>query len=300
MRGNEETRAEVDSPQEPIPSEPDQQEEMEWGTPPFQPLRALSALALTAAGFGLYELVLLNFWSSESFGIHEHIPWPSYLLLALALVITLAGVRVALSIWSPHAKLGFSLLAIFAAAAVGIGGGRFISYTMRGTSNPRFRITLGAGDGFPPFTLIDQKGATHEGVTAPGSKATLVYVYRGDYDAFARHEIADLNAIRPELRRSGADVIAISTDPIDRSKMLSNYLHSDIPLLSDTQETVIGPLGLVQKHRDGEPDNAIPAFFVVDSSGKIRWIFTSPYYRQLPRSDDLIAAVRSVTASPTH
>src|SRR5215469_3456155 len=127
----------------------------------------------------------------------------------------------------------------------------------------------------------------------------LVYVYPGDYDAFARHEIADLTALRPELRRSGADVIAISTDSIDRSKMLSSYLHSDIPLLSDDQEAVVGPLGLVQKHRNGEPDNAIPAFFVVDSTGKIRWIFTSPYYRELPPSDELVAAVRSVTDPAT-
>lgn len=300
MRGEEERRAEDDTPQEAIASGPEPEEEIEWGIPPFQPLRALSALALTAAGFGIYELVLLNFWSSESFGIHEHTPWPSYLLMALALLVTLAGVRVALSIWSPHAKMGFSLLAILAAAAVGIGGGRFISYTMRGTLNPPFHITLAPGDEFPRFALIDQKGVTHDSAAAPGSKATVVYVYRGDYDAFARHEIADLNAIRPELRRSGADVIAISTDSIDRSKMLSNYLHSDIPLLSDEQETVVGRLGLVQKHRDGEPDNAIPAFFVLDSTGKIRWIFTSPYYRELPRPDELIAAVRSVTDSAPH
>ena len=300
MRSTEETRPDSETPQEATDSNPGPEEEIEWTTPPFQPVRALSALALTALGFGLYEFVLLNFWSSEALGIHERIPWPSYLLMALALVVTLAGVRVALSIWSPHAKMGFSLLAILAAAAVGIGAGRFVSYTTRGTMNPPFHLTLAPGDQFPPFTLVDQKGVTHEGAAAPGSKATLVYMYRGDYDAFARHEVADLNAIRPELRHSGADVIAISTDPVDRSKMLSNYLHSDIPLLSDTQETVVGPLGLVQKHRDGQPDNAIPAFFVVDGAGKIRWIFTSPYYRQLPPSDELIAAVRSVTESPGH
>jgi len=299
MQSDQETRPTSDSGQE-IASTPDIEPEIEWGTPPFQPVRALSALALTAAGFGIYEWVLLNFWSSESLGIHQHIPWPSYLLMALALLVTLAGVRVSLSIWSPHAKMGFSLLAIFAAVAVGIGGGRFISYTMRGTLNPPYRITLVAGDQFPPFTLTDQKGVARDGPVPPGAKAILVYVYPGDYDAFARHEIADLTALRPELRRSGADVVAISTDSRDRSRMLSSYLHSDIPLLSDENETVVGPLGLVQKHRNGEPDNAIPAFFVVDSAGKIRWIFASPYYRELPPSEELFAAVRSVTDPTTH
>jgi peroxiredoxin len=299
MHSDQETQSASDSRAE-IAATPDAEPEIEWGTPPFQPIRALSALALTAAGFAIYELVLLNFWSSESLGIHERIPWPSYLLIALALLVTLAGVRVALSIWSPHAKMGFSLLAIFAAVAVGIGGGRFVSYTMRGTLNPPYHLTLAVGDQFPAFTLTDQKGTAHDGPVSPGAKAMLVYVYPGDYDAFARHEIGDLTALRPELRRSGADVIAISTDSIDRSKMLSGYLHTDIPLLSDEKENVVGPLGLVQKHRNGEPDNAIPAFFVVDSTGEIRWIFSSPYYRELPPSDALIAAVRSVIEPLAH
>ena len=99
------------------------------------------------------------------------------------------------------------------------------------------------------------------------------------------------------MRKNGVELIALSADPIDRSKMLSGFLHSDVPLLSDEREAVLGALGLVQHHRNGEPDNAIPAFFVLDSSGKVRWIFTSPYYRQLPRSGDLIAAVHEVTNS---
>jgi peroxiredoxin len=272
-------------------------EDVIWVTPPFQPLRALAALALTAIGFGTYEWVLLNFWSSESLGIHQRVPWPSYVLIAAALVIALAGVRTALRLESPHAKLGFSLLAIFASAAIGIGGGRFISYTLRGTLNPPFRLAVAVGDRFPAFALPDQQGVIHQGPATQGPRATLVYVYRGDYCAFARHEIADLNSVLPLLRKNGVDLIALSADPLDRSKMLSGFLHSDVPLLSDEHEAVLGPLGLVQHHRNGEPDNAIPAFFVLDRAGKVRWIFTSPYYRQLPRSSDLIRAVHDVTNS---
>jgi peroxiredoxin len=295
MRADQEPAATITPAPQPA-SEP-AREEVVWVTPPFQPLRALAVLALTAIGFGTYEWVLLNFWSSESLGIHQRIPWPAYGLIAAALVIALAGVRNALRLWSPHAKLGFSLLAIFASAAIGIGGGRFISYTLRGTLNPPFHLGLAVGDRFPPFALPDQHGVVRQGPASQGSKATLVYVYRGDYCPFARHEIADLDSLRPQLRKNGVDLIGLSADPIDRSKMLSGFLHSDVPLLSDEHETVLGPLGLVQHHRNGEPDNAIPAFFVLDPAGTVRWIFTSPYYRQLPRSDDLIAAVDEVTNS---
>jgi peroxiredoxin len=274
-------------------------QEGHWVVPPFQPLRALCALALTAGGFALYEWVLFNFWSSESLGVHERIPWAAYFLLAVALVVSLVAVRTALSIWSPHARLGFSLLALLVAAAIGFGGGRFVSYTLRGTLSPPYRLAVAVGDEFPTFALFDQKGIMHQGPASSGSKATLVYVYRGDYCPFARHEIAELNAIRPKLRMMGADVVAISADPIERSKVLSAFLHSDLPLLSDEHETVLGTLGLVQRHRNGEPDNAIQVFLLLDSGGKVRWIFASPYYRQLPSSGDLIAAVGRLSSS-TH
>ncbi len=271
-----------------------------WVTPPFQPLRALAALGMTALGFGLYEWVLLNFWSAESFGVHDRYPWQSYLLIAIALIAALMAVRVALGIWSPHAKLGLSILAFLACAAIGIGGGRFVSYTLRGTLNPPYRLSLATGERFPAFALPDQNGMIRGGPASPGSKATLVYVYRGDFCPFARHELADLDSLRPELEKDGAQVVAISADPPARSKMLSGYLHSRIPLLSDEHETLLGPLGLVQHHRDGEPDNAIPAFFVMDANGTVRWIFTSPFYRQLPNSADLVAAVKAATNSAAH
>jgi peroxiredoxin len=73
-------------------------------------------------------------------------------------------------------------------------------------------------------------------------------------------------------------------------------------LLSDNNESLIAPLGLAQHHRNGEPDNAIPAFVIVDRDGVVRWIFTSPYYRELPRPDTLLDAAKTVIAgeSTTH
>ena len=44
--------------------------EATWVTPPFQPIRAVLALFFIAGGFGLYEYVLLSFWSSPTMGIH--------------------------------------------------------------------------------------------------------------------------------------------------------------------------------------------------------------------------------------
>ncbi len=74
--------------------------------------------------------------------------------------------------------------------------------------------------------------------------------------------------------------------------MLAGFLRTSIPLLSDDKETVLEPLGIVQHHRDGEPDNAIPAFFILDRDGTVRWLFTSPYYREMPPLETLLSAAR--------
>jgi peroxiredoxin len=269
-------------------------EEQPWQRPPFQLGRAIGALLLTAAGFGLYEYVLVSFWSSPSLGIYDRTPWPVYLIFIAALVLTLAAVRVALSLESPHAKLGFAMLAFLACLAVGVGGGRFVSYMIRGTLNPPFELALKAGDRFPSFTLADQNASSINGPLRSGAAATLIYVYRGDFCPFSRFELDQLTQRYLDFDRAGLAIVAISADPIERSSYLAKYLHTPIPLLSDQSETILKPLGLVQTHRDGEPDSAIPAFVIVDHDGIVRWTFTSPYYRELPTPDALLEAARMV------
>ncbi len=268
----------------------------DWTTPPFQIARSIAALMLTALGFALYEYVKFSFWSSPDMGIHLRYPWPAYAILALALVVAMAGVRVAFGLWSPHAKLGFGLLAFLACVVIGVDGGQFVRYTTTGTLNPPFRLKLAVGDRFPAYALADQRATIHRG-PASSTAATLIYIYRGDFCPFARFELGDLTAHEREFRAAGVDLVAISTDPIERSQMLAKFLRTDIPLLSDSRESILGPLGLVQHHRDGEPDNAIPAFVIVDRGGIARWIYTSPYYRQLPTPETLLEAARSVVTA---
>ena len=171
-----------------------------WVTPPFQPFRAIGALILIASGFGLYEYVLVSFWSVPWMGIHDRIPWPAFAILAAAMVLSIAGLRLALGLYSPHAKLGFGLFAFLACIVVGAGGGRFVSYVMRATLNPPFTLKIAVGQQFPSFALTDQNDSIHHG-PASDAGATLIYIYRGDYDPFARFELAELTAHLDEFRQ---------------------------------------------------------------------------------------------------
>jgi peroxiredoxin len=265
--------------------------------PPSQTLRTLAAIALIAAGFALYRYVLVSFWAVPWMGIHDRIPWPAFALLAAALLLSIAGLRTALELYSPHRKLGLALLAFSFCIVVGVEGGRFVSYAMRVTVNPPFTLKLSLGNPFPDFALADQSNSLHRGPTPTGAPATLIVVYRGDFDPFARYELAELTSHADDFSRAGVNVIAISADPVDRSKMLAGFLNTKIPLLSDDRESILAPLGLVQHHRNGEPDNAIPTFLILDRNGIVRWTFTSPYSREMPRPETLLEAAKTVIAA---
>lgn len=280
---------------EPAEAEDASEAEGPWRPPQAQPLRLGASILMTVASAALYGYVLSSFWSSPSLGIHDRVPYPAYVLIAAAMLMALGGLRVGLGIWSPHAKLAISILAFGACLAIGIGGGRFVSYTLRGSLNPPFALKLLPGDRFPDFALQDQRGVTHRAQEV--KQPTLVVVYRGDFCSFSRYQLAELTAHEQEFRAAGVNLIAISADRPERSRMLSEFLGTDIPLLDDPGESMLAPLGLIEHHRDGRPDNAIPAYFVLDSGRIVRWIWTSPYYRQLPTIATLLDAARSVSAS---
>ena len=136
---------------------------------------------LTAAAATCYAYTLLNFWSSPALGIHLPVPYPAYLLIALSLILGVAALRTALGLWSPHAKLAIAGIALSGCVTFGVGGGRFVSYTLRGTLNPPFKLKLEVNDRFPDFRLIDQNGQIHDGDLFSASPQTLVVIYRGDF-----------------------------------------------------------------------------------------------------------------------
>jgi len=269
-----------------------------WRVPPAQPLRVIAAVLLLAAGAFSYGYALVNFWSSPALGVHLEIPYPAYLLIALGLVLGLCALRVALGLWSPHARLAIAGVAFLACLTFGIGGGRFVSYTIRGTRNPPHHLNLSRGDTFPDFRLADQNNTVYSAAVFSSHPMTLVVVYRGDFCPFARFELVELSRRRSQFEKAGIGIVAVSADPRQRCAMLARFLRTDLPLLSDPNEQLLSRLGLVQHYADHQPDSAIPAFFLVDGKRRVRWIFSSPYYRVQPSPQAILAAARNLHNSP--
>jgi peroxiredoxin len=93
-------------------------------------------------------------------------------------------------------------------------------------------------------------------------------------------------------------VIAISVDTPAESEHLRETQGYTFPILSDSKDEVIKRWDLVHAH--GGPDGADisrPAEFLIDSSGKIRWVNLTEDIRVRLRPQQVLSAFDAMSSS---
>jgi peroxiredoxin len=108
-------------------------------------------------------------------------------------------------------------------------------------------------------------------------------------------ELQGLGAITHELEATGAEILAISPDPNERSQQLADRLRVNYRFLADPDLAVTRRLGLV--HRGGGPggtDVPRPATVVVDRQGVVRWAFFADNVQVRPDPREVLRAVRAL------
>ena len=89
--------------------------------------------------------------------------------------------------------------------------------------------------------------------------------------------------------------MAISVDTPEESRDLIRKAKYTFPLLSDPNAEVIGRYGIVHKGAGmNGHDVARPAEFLVDATGRIRWVNFTEDYRVRARPEQLVAAARGL------
>jgi peroxiredoxin len=98
----------------------------------------------------------------------------------------------------------------------------------------------------------------------------------------------------PEFDARRIRVVAISVDTPAESQHLRETQGYTFPILSDAKDDVIRRWDLVHPHGgvDGA-DIARPAEFLIDSSGKVRWVNLTEDYRVRARPDQVLQAFDS-------
>ena len=169
------------------------------------------------------------------------------------------------------------------------------------------------GSTVPTLVLFtpDAKQASLSSVLA--AKPTVLVVYRGNWCLYCQKQLADLQKIEPNLLALGYQIVAVSPDSPAELKKTIQARALNYQLLSDRQHRAIEALGLAyyldsesrsEMEREGVNLEAlsgqpqwmlpVPAVFLVVTSGRIRWEYVNPDYRERVPPEVLLAAAKAL------
>ena len=177
---------------------------------------------------------------------------------------------------------------------------------------------LPAGVAAPAFTARNADGS--EFAFDPGAleRPALLIFYRGGWCPYCNRHLAELRHVVPELEQRGMDVYFLSADS---PANLASALHGDAEgldytLLSDARLSAAEAFGLAFRIPDayyeaakeygvdfeeasGETHRAlpIPAAYLIDAEGMIRFGHTNPNFTQRLSANELRAAADAISAA---
>jgi peroxiredoxin len=99
----------------------------------------------------------------------------------------------------------------------------------------------------------------------------------------------------PTLNDLGAQILAVSVDPQERSQQLADGLRLSYRFLSDRNLEVIRRYGLEHAGAGrGGRDIARPTTIIVDKAGVTRWMSLPGRYSIRPDPQEIVAAVKAL------
>ncbi len=171
---------------------------------------------------------------------------------------------------------------------------------------------LPVGAAAPAAVLTRADGSSADLAALYAAKPTVLIFYRGGWCPFCNAHLAALAKIQPDLLALGYQIMAISPDQPAELEKTSAKHHLNYQLLSDSQMKLAQAFGLafrvddttLTKYRgygidlekySGQPHHLlpVPAVYIVDQSGKIRFVHYNPDYKQRMSDEEILAAAKS-------
>ena len=159
----------------------------------------------------------------------------------------------------------------------------------------------------PGFELKDAEGATVRLADLLEKGPAVLSFYRGVWCPYCNLDLQELELNAPALRATGATLVAITPQTASNSRRSIAQHKLTFPILSDPGNAVAERYGLryrlpdflIDLYRqlgvdltvfngDGSWTLPIPARFVVDREGRIRYAEADPDYTHRPEPADLL------------
>jgi peroxiredoxin len=176
------------------------------------------------------------------------------------------------------------------------------------------RLVLKVGDMMPDFELENQLEEKVNGRDLINEKPLIITFYRGFWCPYCNIDLNNLQNYVPEIEELGAQLVAISPERPDYSKRIIRRQHLTFDILHDTCNDVAEKFGIKWKlsedvkdlyrekfhynlmvyHGDDDWSLPIPARFLIDTSGVIRYAESTPDYSTRPDPDDLMNVLKEL------
>jgi peroxiredoxin len=177
--------------------------------------------------------------------------------------------------------------------------------------SPQEAHPLSVGARAPIFAARTTEGALRSFGPDSYKKPTVVLFYRGGWCPYCNVQLSDLRLVEPKLRKSGFEIVFLSTD---RPELLYTSLKaSDIhyTLLSDSHLEAARAFHVAYHVDDAtlskmqeygvdleattgtkQHELPVPSVFIIDTSGTIRFVYSNPDYKIRLGADALWAAAQ--------
>jgi peroxiredoxin len=170
---------------------------------------------------------------------------------------------------------------------------------------------LPVGAKAPRFDLPDHDGriVRSSDLVAKG-KLVLCFI-RGRWCPFCVGQMEAMNLVLPQIEQAGATLVAVSPQTVKQAFFMHDQHKLRFPLLSDADNQVARKFGLTYRVPDAQEavyrkafvnlpftngddswELPIPATYIVDREGTIRYASANEDYTQRPEPDDLVRALR--------
>ncbi len=172
---------------------------------------------------------------------------------------------------------------------------------------------LAVGDEAPDFTLPNATGEPVHLAELLAAGPVVISFYRGGWCPYCNLELAALQEAVADLEAAGAGLVAISPNLPDESLTTAERHALTFPVLSDVGNVVARRFGLVFEvpddleavyramgHDIGKANGAdrweipLPATYVVDPGGTIRFAFVDADYRLRAEPADVIEILQTL------
>jgi peroxiredoxin len=173
---------------------------------------------------------------------------------------------------------------------------------------------LAVGDSAPTFTLGNATGDQVSMAALLQEGPVVVTFYRGEWCPYCNLQLHALQQALPEIEATGATLVAISPQAPDHSMTVVEKHALAFPVLSDLDQgvaeafkvrfDVTGELEDLQvnvfqsdpakQNADGRRSLPVPATFVIDTTGVVRFASVNADWRVRVEPADIVAALRAL------